>query len=53
MEKIKEKPSTNNVEKKKLSISEAIVTLKKEIPEDQVRLIKKQGALEVLEQIKE
>ena len=53
MEKTKEikKDIKSNGEKKKLSKDEAIEILEKEIQEDQIRLIKKQGALEILKQI--
>jgi len=53
MEKTKEKKqdARDNGEKKRLTKDEAIKILKREIPEDQIKLIKKQGALEILEQI--
>ena len=60
MEKIKEKKQDikNNGEKKKLTVAQAIEILEREIPEDQakhqedqIKLIKKQGALEILKQI--
>ena len=60
MEKIKEKKQDikNNGEKKKLTVAQAIEILEREIPEDQakhqedqIKIIKKQGALEILKQI--
>ena len=61
MEKTKEKKQDKikeNGEKKKLTVAMAIEILEREIPqdqakiqEDQVKLIKKQGALEILKQI--
>ena len=60
MEKIKEKKQDikNNGEKKKLTKEMAIEILEREIQEDQIKikedqfkLIKKQGALEILKQI--
>ena len=59
MEKTKEKLKIQeNGEKKKLTVVMAIEILEREIPEDQTRLqedqtklIKKQGALEILKQI--
>ena len=59
MEKTKEKKDVrNNGEKKKLTVAQAIEILEREIPEDQakhqednIKLIKKQGALEILKQI--
>tara|TARA_Y100000310_G_scaffold294301_1_gene324670 strand:- start:516 stop:701 length:186 start_codon:yes stop_codon:yes gene_type:complete len=60
MEKTKEKKQDikNNGEKKKLTVAMAIEILEREIPEDQakhqedqIKLIKKQGALEILKQI--
>ena len=60
MEKTKEKKQDikNNGEKKKLTVAEAIEILEREIPEDQakhqedqIKIIKKQGALEILKQI--
>jgi len=59
MVKTKEKKDVrNNGEKKKLTVAQAIEILEKEIPEDQakhqedqIKLIKKQGALEILKQI--
>ena len=59
MEKTKEKPTIkNNGEKKNVTVARAIEILEKEIPEDQIKLqedniklIKKQGALEILKQI--
>ena len=59
MVKTKEKQDIrNNGEKKKLTVAQAIEILEREIPEDQakhqedqIKLIKKQGALEILKQI--
>ena len=60
MEKIKEKKQDvrDNGQKKKLTVAMVIEILEREIPEDQakiqedqVKLIKKQGALEILKQI--
>ena len=53
MEKTKEKKQDikNNGEKKKLTKEMAIEILEREIQEDQIKLIKKQGALEILKQI--
>ena len=54
MEKTKVKPQEkikNNGEKEKLTKEMAIEILEREISEDQIKLIKKQGALEVLRQI--
>ena len=60
MEKTKEKVQDikNNGEKKKLTKDEAIEILEREIPEDirriqedNIKLTKKQGALEILKQI--
>tara|TARA_Y100000310_G_scaffold96308_1_gene94073 strand:- start:120 stop:284 length:165 start_codon:yes stop_codon:yes gene_type:complete len=53
MEKTKEikQDIKNNGEKKKLTKDEAIEILEREIPEDHIKLIKKQGALEILKQI--
>ena len=59
MEKTKEKPTIkDNGEKKNVTVARAIEILEKEIPEDQIKLqedniklIKKQGALEILKQI--
>ena len=53
MEKIKEKKQDikENGEKKKLTKDQAIEILEREIQEDQIKLIKKQGALEILLQI--
>ena len=53
MEKIKEKPSTNNVKKETISISEAIRTLEQEVQNDRDNLMKKIGALSMLKQVKE
>ena len=53
MEKTKEKKQDikDNGEKKKLTKDQAIEILEKEIQEDHIKLIKKQGALEILKQI--
>ena len=59
MEKTKEKKQDirNNGEKKKLTKDQAIEMLEKELQEDQIqfskwiKIIKKQGALEILKQI--
>ena len=53
MEKTKEikKDIKNNGKKEKLTKDMAIEILEREIPEDQIKLIKKQGALEILKQI--
>ena len=53
MEKTKEKKQDKIREngEKKLTKDQAIEILEREILEDQVKLIKKQGALEVLKQI--
>ena len=53
MEKTKEKKQDikNNGEKKKLTKEMAIEILEREIQEDNIKLIKKQGALEILKQI--
>ena len=53
MEKIKElkKDIKSNGEKEKLTKDMAIEILEREIQEDQIKLIKKQGALEILRQI--
>ena len=54
MEKIKEikqEKIKENGEKKKLTKDEAIEILEREIQQDNIRLIKKQGALEILRQI--
>ena len=53
MEKTKEikQDIKNNGEKKKLTKDEAIEILEREIQEDHIKLIKKQGALEILKQI--
>ena len=55
---IKQDKIKENGEKKKLTVAMAIEILEREIPqdqakiqEDQVKLIKKQGALEILKQI--
>ena len=53
MEKTKEKKQDikNNGEKKKLTKEMAIEILEREIQEDNIKLIKKQCALEILKQI--
>ena len=54
MGKTKEKKQDKireNGEKKRFTKDQAIEILEREILEDQVKLIKKQGALEVLKQI--
>ena len=53
MEKTKEKKQDirDNGEKKKITKDEAIEILTREIQEDHIKLIKKQGALEILRQI--
>ena len=54
MEKVKELKKDKikeNGEKKKLTKDQAIEILKREIQEDNIKLIKKQGALEILMQI--
>ena len=52
MEKIKEIPKNKeNNKKEKFTKDMAIEILEREIQEDQIKLIKKQGALEVLKQI--
>ena len=53
MEKTKEikKDIKNNGQKEKLTKDMAIEILEREIQEDQIKLIKKQGALEILKQI--
>jgi len=54
MEKVKELKKNKikeNGEKKKLTKDEAIEILEREIQEDNIKLIKKQGALEILMQI--
>ena len=52
MEKTKEKKDIKvNGEKKKLTKDQAIEILEREIQEDHIKLIKKQGALEILKQI--
>ena len=52
MEKIKEIPKNKeNNKKEKLTKDQAIEILEREIQEDQIKLIKKQGALEILLQI--
>ena len=54
MEKVKELKKNKikeNGEKKKLTKDEAIEILEREIQEDNIKLIKKQGVLEILMQI--
>ena len=52
MNKVKEAPTIrNNGEKKKLTKDQAIEILEREIQDDNIKLIKKQGALEILKQI--
>ena len=52
MNKTKELPKVKeNGEKVKLTKDQAIEILEREIKEDQIKLIKKQGALEILMQI--
>ena len=54
MEKTKEKVQDKireNCEAKKFTKDQAIEMLEKQIQEDQIKLIKKQGALEILKQI--
>ena len=53
MDKVKEKKQDirDNGEKKKLTKDQAIEILEREIQEDHIKLIKKQGALEILKQI--
>ena len=53
MEKTKEKKKDikSNGEKKKLTKDQAIELLEREVQEDQIKIIKKQGALEILKQI--
>ena len=54
MEKVKELKKDKikeNGEKKKLTKDQAIEILEREIQEDNIKLIKKQGALEILMQI--
>ena len=52
MEKIKEMPRVKqNSQKEKMTKEKAIEILEREIPEDQMRLLKKQGALEILKQL--
>ena len=53
MEKTKEKKQDirDNGEKKKLTKDQAIEILEREIQDDNIKLIKKQGALEILKQI--
>ena len=49
--KVKKQDIINNGEKKKLTKDQAIEILEREIQDDNIRLIKKQGALEILKQI--
>ena len=52
MNKVKEAPVIiDNGEKKKITKDQAIEILEREIQEDNIKLIKKQGALEILKQI--
>ena len=51
MEKTKELKNKDNHKKEKLTKDMAIEILEREIQEDQIKLIKKQGALEILKQI--
>ena len=52
MNKVKEAPKIkDNGEKKKLTKDQAIEILEREIQDDNIKLIKKQGALEILKQI--
>ena len=54
MDKVKELKKDKikeNGEKKKLTKDQAIEILEREIQEDNIKLIKKQGALEILMQI--
>ena len=52
MNKVKEAPTIrDNGEKKKLTKDQAIEILEREIQDDNIKLIKKQGALEILKQI--
>ena len=55
MEKVKEKPQDkikqNGQKTDKLTVERAIEILERDIPEDNIKLIKKQGALEILKQI--
>ena len=52
MNKVKEAPTIkDNGEKKKITKDQAIEILEREIQEDNIKLIKKQGALEILKQI--
>ena len=56
MNKVKDLPKKDtkikeNGEKEKLTKEMAIEILEREISEDQIKLIKKQGALEILRQI--
>ena len=52
MDKVKEKIKQNGKIETKISASEAKENLKIQIKETEIRLIKMQGALEILEQIK-
>ena len=51
MEKIKELKNKENGKRKKLTKDQAIEILEREIQEDHIKLLKKQGALEILKQI--
>ena len=51
VKEIKKPQNKDNGEKKKITKEEAIEILEREINEDQIKLIKKQGALEILRQI--
>ena len=52
MEKTKEIiKNKENGKKEKLTKEQAIKILEREVQEDQIKLIKKQGALEILKQI--
>ena len=49
--KVKKQDIRDNGEKKKITKDQAIEILEREIQEDNIKLIKKQGALEILKQI--
>ena len=53
MDKTKELPKIKENGKKedKMTVAKAIEILENEIPQDRVKLIKKEGALEILKQI--
>ena len=51
MEKTKELKNKENGRRKKLTKDQVIEILEREIPEDRIKLLKKQGALEILKQI--